>query len=226
MNLFSLFFLLLSMVVIQVSTTTTATAASASAAAAASENQAKLKLTREISHLEVAVMENDFDRVKKLAIPKDINPKNTEQGFPLIYAVFNDHLQIAEYLLQKGAKVDAKMKDGITPIYLAVTRNQVSMVELLLKYKANVNQDVKGTTLSDYAKIAKYTEIHNILIKAGASDRVVLEIPPLKSIDSVSKSPSSPASSNSVNSPKSPIVIKSLKNINSPKTASPPVSPK
>ncbi|MBF0297218.1 MAG: ankyrin repeat domain-containing protein [Oligoflexia bacterium] len=140
----------------------------------------ELKLSRDITPLELAVINNDFDRVKKLATAKNINIKDSDQGFPLMYAVYNDNLQIAEFLLQNGAKVDNKMREGITPIYLAVTRNEVSMVELLIKYKADVNQNIKGTTLIDYAKIAKYYEIKGLLLNAGAKEREVLVIPPIE----------------------------------------------
>ncbi|MBF0205263.1 MAG: ankyrin repeat domain-containing protein, partial [Oligoflexia bacterium] len=95
---------------------------------------------RSLNDLEMAVIANDELQVEELSKPANLsmlNPSNTEMGFPLMFAVINDNLVIADILLKSGAKVDTKMMGGITSIYVAVMRNQVGMVKLLLRYKAN-----------------------------------------------------------------------------------------
>lgn len=135
------------------------------------------KLDRPLTPLEEAVISNDYQKVKLLLEKQKANPNppNTNQGFPLIYAVFHDNLEMVELLLTHKANINAKMKTGITPLYLAVARNQISMTDLLVSKGADVNQTIYGTSLHDMAMAHGYAEIAGVLKRAGAKVRPLFQ---------------------------------------------------
>ena len=45
----------------------------------------------------------------------DINIKGFKEKTPLHYACLNGHIPIAEYLISKGANIEAKDEDGNSP---------------------------------------------------------------------------------------------------------------
>ena len=55
-----------------------------------------------------------------------------EGATPLMFAVVNNQLEVAEYLLSAGAMIDAAASDGTTALMLAATHDQPRMIELLL----------------------------------------------------------------------------------------------
>jgi ankyrin repeat protein len=56
-------------------------------------------------------------------------------------------LEVGTWLLHHGADVNARMKDGKTPLSLAVEYGHLEAVRLLLEYHAEVNsQEDDGTT--------------------------------------------------------------------------------
>jgi hypothetical protein len=72
---------------------------------------------------------------------------------PLHQAAQQGVVEIAELLLDKGAKVDARDKYGKTPLHWAVGSRQLEAARLLLEHKADPNaMDVSGATPLDYAK--------------------------------------------------------------------------
>ena len=56
----------------------------------------------------------------------------------LLDASFWGRLEIAEMLIQHGAKVDAKAEKGITPLHDAARMGNVEMARLLLKHGAEL----------------------------------------------------------------------------------------
>jgi len=66
---------------------------------------------------------------------------------PLFWAVLRCNYNVADLLLQKGAKINFKNAHGKTALHMAVQKYDIKMVELLLKNKANINSvDDKGNT--------------------------------------------------------------------------------
>ncbi|MBF0312164.1 MAG: ankyrin repeat domain-containing protein [Oligoflexia bacterium] len=125
--------------------------------------------------LENAVIANDFQLVSKLASKANVNVQTNSMGGPLMLAVYNDNFAIAELLLKRGASVETKMSNGITPLFLAVTRNQVTLVKLLLDYKANPNYAVAGIYPIDVAISVGYLGIEEMLKQKGAKERPTLK---------------------------------------------------
>jgi ankyrin repeat protein len=67
-------------------------------------------------------------------------------------AVQQNHQDVATYLLDKGADVDAVTSDGLTPLHMAAQNGNVEMCTLLLARGAKINAvDAKGWTPLDRA---------------------------------------------------------------------------
>ncbi len=70
----------------------------------------------------------------------DVNVIDSFQTSPLMMAVDNRHLAVAEYLLQHGADIQLDNKYGYTPLMQAVMRNDPKMVNMLLDKGARIDQ--------------------------------------------------------------------------------------
>ena len=71
---------------------------------------------------------------------------------PLLVAISGKNPQIAQYLIEKGANVNPRAKDGSTALMLAVKSGEVETIEALLKAQAYVNvQNTEGRTALHYA---------------------------------------------------------------------------
>jgi len=105
-----------------------------------------------------------------------LTPSTKHGGWSVLHMTANlsnkggDILQakIAEILIQSGSRVNAETKGGDTTLSLAVRNNRPHVIDVLLKYGANINhQDQIGTPL----KTAVYNGNLNIvkkLLRAGA----------------------------------------------------------
>ena len=61
-------------------------------------------------------------------------------GMPLFIAVITNNLKIAKILLENGADVSVKNKNGYTPLNIAIKHDFKEMVDLLIKYGAKENE--------------------------------------------------------------------------------------
>ncbi|XP_003424743.1 ankyrin-1-like [Nasonia vitripennis] len=91
---------------------------------------------------------------------------------PLHMAVFQENYKLTRVFLDHGAKVDALAIDGLYPLYLATAcAKSKTMMEILLKYGANVNQMTTyghQTALHLACLLFKNDERIMILLSAGA----------------------------------------------------------
>ncbi|MGD9888172.1 MAG: ankyrin repeat domain-containing protein [Halothiobacillaceae bacterium] len=89
-----------------------------------------------------AAKAGDLTQVKTLLETGDvdINIIDSFQTTPLMMAVDNRHLAVAEYLLQHGADIQLDNKYGYTPMMQAVMRNDPKMVNMLLDKGAKIDQ--------------------------------------------------------------------------------------
>lgn len=96
---------------------------------------------------------------------------------PLLLAIRERHPTVAELLLQKGASVDLPGSDyqgssqgkEITPLTLAASQGDRSLVELLLKYHAKVDQMADKKTALMVACQTGHFDLIDPLLAAGAS---------------------------------------------------------
>lgn len=79
------------------------------------------------------------DGTPQLAANKDVTP--------LHIAVANQNLELAKFLLDHGADVNARDAESHTPLHFAVNRRDLDMIRLLLDAKADPDaKDAAGTT--------------------------------------------------------------------------------
>ncbi|XP_038445577.1 ankyrin repeat domain-containing protein 26-like, partial [Canis lupus familiaris] len=68
----------------------------------------------------------------------DPNLKDNKGNTALHYAAFGDNVSIAEKLLLQNADIEAKNKDDLTPLLVAVNENKEQMVKFLVGKGANI----------------------------------------------------------------------------------------
>lgn len=95
-----------------------------------------------------------------------------ENGYSLSHGMAKDaeRAKIAEFLINKGAKVNKPDPDGVTALILAAGTGRLQLLKTLLDNGAEVNHaDSRGNTaLMWAAKWGKSPEVVETLIKAGA----------------------------------------------------------
>ena len=56
-------------------------------------------------------------------------------------------MQVTEFLIRKGANVNEKNKEYLTPLHIAADKSHIDVLEVLLKHDAKVNSlDLLGQT--------------------------------------------------------------------------------
>jgi len=106
-----------------------------------------------------AVKTGDIAAVKQYlqAVPKDVNlqEESNSKRTPLHWAADFGQVEVINYLVSKGAKVNVTDQYGITPLLAAVYENHPAAVRALLDHKADAS--VKGAD-GKTAKEAAETE--------------------------------------------------------------------
>ena len=89
-------------------------------------------------------------------------------GIPLLYfPVIHAHKEVAQYLAQQGADLNASSPDGITPLHATVMFNQPDMARWLLEHGANPNPSYDGKTPLAMAHEKKQADLIEILRTYG-----------------------------------------------------------
>ena len=122
-----------------------------------------------------AVLCGFYDLVEHLAIksPQHVNAICGRYSFPLLAALGEGHVNVAELLLKHGANIDVREKTGKTVLLKALSRpqpNLSSIVKFLLEHGADVN--ARDNTLKDslhfLAEHGGYLEVARMLVRHGA----------------------------------------------------------
>jgi ankyrin repeat protein len=118
------------------------------------------------------VEENDFESLKELLNEKPIlnlNVLNNDKQTPLYLAVQNKNYQIAELLLNNGAKPDTLLPSSL--LNLALKNEDFQMINLLIANKADVNRkDSLGNRPIFYTN---KKELYKLLLSHGADNTVI-----------------------------------------------------
>ncbi|KAJ9449794.1 Ankyrin repeat and KH domain-containing protein mask [Diplonema papillatum] len=89
-----------------------------------------------------AAMKSDNVRLVVYLLDKGatVGLRNSENETPLFIAVYNDHIEVAKKLIERGAKPDEKGGVyGDTPLHVCVKNNHPTMANYLIAQNVNVN---------------------------------------------------------------------------------------
>ncbi|KAF2799441.1 hypothetical protein K505DRAFT_321149 [Melanomma pulvis-pyrius CBS 109.77] len=146
-------------------------------------DEAKVVADEKLSHEEkrealqglftLAASNGELERVQRLLNSKakeyiDINDVDTEGTPPLVYASCFGHDDVAQTLIEAGAKVDVQDKNRWTPLMWAMTNRHKGIVKLLLDNGASTEvKSAGGRTAFDF--VEPNSEISDYLHESGYS---------------------------------------------------------
>lgn len=109
------------------------------------------------------------DAIVVMLLAKDADPNSRAQNGNTALLEGVGHIEIARALLARGAVVDAKNGDGVTPLMYAVALGQVEVAGLLLEAGANVTaKNNAGRTPLMAAARNGQVEAARLLLQRGA----------------------------------------------------------
>jgi len=118
-----------------------------------------------------AAKEYDRTQVRDLLRQKFAVNQSTPDGMTALHwAVYNNDVEMAKMLVEAGANVKAVTRlESLTPLFMACSRGNAAMVELLLKAGSDANfADTLGTTALMEASAAGSVETVKLLLDHGA----------------------------------------------------------
>jgi len=136
-----------------------------------------------VSALHLAAYRGDIDKVRRsLEEGTNVDVRDEAGHTPLSYAASAGQMHVVEFLVSKGAEVDAKdNRHRITPLCYAANAGWRNVTELLVAKGADVNAKVRwGQTLVCYPVRRGHKEVVELLIDKGADVNAKrLNYPPL-----------------------------------------------
>jgi hypothetical protein len=117
-----------------------------------------------------SVMQEQLDTLRsQMSRGADPNQKDDE-GWPLLLrAIQNRNEILAQALIEGGAVPNVSNENGLTPLILASANGELEIVKALLARGADVTAKTvrEGFTALKYARWMKYSDIEEVLVKAG-----------------------------------------------------------
>ncbi|XP_046487171.1 poly [ADP-ribose] polymerase tankyrase isoform X1 [Neodiprion pinetum] len=128
-------------------------------------------LLRGNSALLEAAKKGNLARVQRLVTQDNINCRDAQgrNSTPLHLAAGYNNLEVAEFLLERGADVNAQDKGGLIPLHNASSYGHLDIAALLIKYNTVVNATDKWgfTPLHEAAQKGR-TQLCALLLAHGA----------------------------------------------------------
>lgn len=128
-------------------------------------------LLRGNSALLDAAKKGNMVRLQRLVTPENINCRDAlgRNSTPLHLAAGYNNYEVAEYLLENGADVNAQDKGGLIPLHNASSYGHVDIAALLIKHNTKVNATDKwGFTPLHEATQKGRTQLCALLLAHGA----------------------------------------------------------
>ncbi|CAG9818394.1 unnamed protein product [Phaedon cochleariae] len=118
-----------------------------------------------------AAKKGNLARLQRLVTPDNINCRDAQgrNSTPLHLAAGYNNVEVAEYLLENGADVNAQDKGGLIPLHNASSYGHLDIAALLIKYNTVVNATDKWgfTPLHEAAQKGR-TQLCALLLAHGA----------------------------------------------------------
>ncbi len=117
------------------------------------------------------IRSGDLDSIKTLLKdhPDWLNVTDERGSTPLLLTTYYGHYDVAQFLVEGGAKVDAKDGSGNTALMGVCFKGYTEIAELLIKAGANVNHvNSMGATCLIYAATFNKVDIAQLLLSNGA----------------------------------------------------------
>jgi len=134
-------------------------------------DQDVVDLLRGDSALLDAAKKGNLGRIQKLISQDNINCRDSagRNSTPLHLAAGYNNLEVAEYLLEQGADVNAQDKGGLIPLHNASSYGHLDIAALLIRYSTIVNATDKwGFTPLHEATQKGRTQLCSLLLAHGA----------------------------------------------------------
>uniref|UniRef100_A0A8B9P3I4 Poly [ADP-ribose] polymerase n=1 Tax=Apteryx owenii TaxID=8824 RepID=A0A8B9P3I4_APTOW len=125
-----------------------------------------------------AAREADLAKVKKMLALEIINFKQPQSHETALHcavaAVHPKRKQVTELLLRKGANVNEKNKDFMTPLHVAAEKAHNDVMEVLHKHGAKMNTlDTLGQTALHRAALAGHLQTCRLLLNYGSDPSII-----------------------------------------------------
>jgi len=117
----------------------------------------------------------NIEAVKELVteFPDLVNSVDQRGSTPLILATYYDQREMANFLLNQGAKIDAKDASGNTALMGTSFKGLVQLAVVLISRGANVNvRNALGATCLIYTATFNRKELAELLLEHGADTTV------------------------------------------------------
>ncbi|CAI5774731.1 [ADP-ribose] polymerase tankyrase-2 isoform X3 [Podarcis lilfordi] len=125
-----------------------------------------------------AARESDAARVKKHLSLETVNFKHPQTHETALHCAaaspYPKRKQICELLLRKGANINEKTKDFLTPLHVAAEKGHNDVVEVVVKHEAKVNAlDNLGQTSLHRAAHCGHLQTCRLLLSSGCDPSIV-----------------------------------------------------
>ncbi|XP_053244672.1 poly [ADP-ribose] polymerase tankyrase-2 isoform X5 [Podarcis raffonei] len=125
-----------------------------------------------------AARESDAARVKKHLSLETVNFKHPQTHETALHCAaaspYPKRKQICELLLRKGANINEKTKDFLTPLHVAAEKGHNDVVEVVMKHEAKVNAlDNLGQTPLHRAAHCGHLQTCRLLLSSGCDPSIV-----------------------------------------------------
>eukprot|EP00008_Paramoeba_atlantica_P002994 CAMPEP_0201487848 /NCGR_PEP_ID=MMETSP0151_2-20130828/15683_1 /ASSEMBLY_ACC=CAM_ASM_000257 /TAXON_ID=200890 /ORGANISM="Paramoeba atlantica, Strain 621/1 / CCAP 1560/9" /LENGTH=163 /DNA_ID=CAMNT_0047873003 /DNA_START=28 /DNA_END=519 /DNA_ORIENTATION=- len=118
-----------------------------------------------------AIFQGDLNLVKSLLPSYEENAKKSQRNelTPLHYAAVSGQTEIVDFLLEKGADVNAARNNNFFPLHSAAMKGHASICQKLIEKGAspNVQTNPQGYSPCHSAAWAGHTDAVMVLVKAG-----------------------------------------------------------